>query len=294
MKTKTKILTLIFLLNGFLVKAQTLDIQGLWKVVDNVFDGTTNRLDNLNIIINNDTIEFYSFDSITANGLLSNDTIYLLSGFEYYDIDCIFIVNSDSLLSSTPNLESSNNLSFTRIDLTGDWEQLNFHWNGGISRDTCEIIQERDSVYFYKTTDCFATAYLKKDSIIVTSGFDELGIDYFSMYSNDSFDKVTPLVEAIDRVLFLRLGQTVGIESKQDNSSIQIFPNPTSECVRIVSGDKLIQRIILYSMSGEELKTQYIDNKFADLTISDLIYGMYILEIVFDDNKLIKRKIMKD
>lgn len=71
MKTKTKILTLIFLLNGFLVKAQTLDIQGLWKVVDNVFDGTTNRLDNLNIIINNDTIEFYSFDSITANGLLS-------------------------------------------------------------------------------------------------------------------------------------------------------------------------------------------------------------------------------
>jgi len=47
-------------------------------------------------------------------------------------------------------------------------------------------------------------------------------------------------------------------------------------------------------MSGEELKTQYIDNKFADLTISDLIYGMYILEIVFDDNKLIKRKIMKD
>ena len=47
MKTKTKILTLIILLNGFLLKAQTWDIQGLWKVVDNVFDGTTNRLDNL-------------------------------------------------------------------------------------------------------------------------------------------------------------------------------------------------------------------------------------------------------
>ncbi len=247
----------------------------------------------LDIIINNDTIEFYSFDSITANGLLSNDTIYLLNGFEYYDIDCIFIVNSDSLLSSTPNLETSNNLSFTRIDLTGDWEQLNYHWNGGINRDTCEIIQERDSVYFYKATDCFATAYLKKDSIIVTSGFDELGIDYFSMYSNDSFDKVIPLVEAIDRVLFLRLRQTVGIESKQDNSSIQIFPNPTSECVRIVSGDKLIQRIILYSMSGEKLKTQHIDNQFADLNISDLIYGIYILEIVFDDNRLTNMKIMK-
>jgi hypothetical protein len=113
------------------------------------------------------------------------------------------------------------------------------------------------------------------------------------MYSNDSFDKVIPLVEAIDRVLFLRLRQTVGIESKQDNSSIQIFPNPTSECVRIVSGDKLIQRIILYSMSGEKLKTQHIDSQFADLNISDLIYGIYILEIVFDDNRLTNMKIMK-
>jgi hypothetical protein len=46
-------------------------------------------------------------------------------------------------------------------------------------------------------------------------------------------------------------------------------------------------------MSGEELKTQYIDNQFTDLNISDLIYGIYILEIVFDDNKLIKRKVMK-
>ena len=294
MKTKTKILTLIFLLNGFLVKAQTLDIQGLWKVVDNVFDGTTNRLDNLNIIINNDTIEFYSFDSITANGLLSNDTIYLLNGFEYYDIEWIYILNNNSLISSTPNLESSNNLSFTRINLTGDWEQLNYHWEGGISRDTCEIIQERDSVYFYKTADCFATAYLKKDSIIVTNGFDGLGIDYFSMYSNDSFDKVAPLVEAIDRVLFLRLGQTVGIESKQDNSSIQIFPNPTSDYLRIISEDNRIQRIRLYSLAGKTLIAQNIDHQLVDLNISYLINGIYILEIEFNDNKLIKKKILKE
>ncbi len=47
----------------------------------------------------------FTFDSITAINSLSNDTIYLLNGFEYYDINYIFIVNSDSLLSSTPNLE---------------------------------------------------------------------------------------------------------------------------------------------------------------------------------------------
>lgn len=30
-----------------------------------------------------------------------------------------------------------------------------------------------------------------------------------------------------------------------------------------------------------------------DLNISDLIYGIYILEIVFDDNRLTNMKIMK-
>jgi len=267
MKTKTKILTLIILLNGFLLKAQTWDIQGLWKVVDNVFDGTTNRLDNLNIIINNDIIEFYSFDSIMANGLLSNDTVCLINGFEYYDIDYIFIVNSDSLLSSTPNLESSNNLSFTRIDLTGDWEQLNYHWKGGISRDTCEIIQARDSVYFYKTTDCFATACLKKDSIVVTSGFDELGIDYFSMYSNDSFDKVTPLVEAIDRVLFLRIGQT----SKQVN-----FPDSNAIWnVNYVYSDRTTYEM-LYGLKGDTLINDTLYNKLY--TLSDTILSVENLQ----------------
>jgi hypothetical protein len=46
-------------------------------------------------------------------------------------------------------------------------------------------------------------------------------------------------------------------------------------------------------MSGEKLKTQHIDSQFADLNISDLIYGIYILEIVFDDNRLTNMKIMK-
>ena len=235
----------------------------------------TNRLDNLNIT-NNDTIEFYSCDSIMANGLLSNDTDCLINGFEYYAIDYIFIVNSDSLLSSTPNLESSNNLSFTRIDLTGDWEQLNYHWKGGISRDTCEIIQERDSVYFYKTTDCFATAYLKKDSIIVTSGFDELEL-FFAIAQMIPLIKLYQLKRLTEHIFKIKTNR--GIEKKQDNSSIQIFPNPTSECVRIVSGDKLIQRIILYSMSekieNSNIRTVNFGSKY-------LIYkGNHILETVF-------------
>lgn len=92
-----------------------------------------------------------------------------------------------------------------RIDLVGDWEQLNYYWNDGVDRDTFTIVQDRDSIYFYESSDCFATANFKKDAIIVTKGFEGIGIDYFSMYSNDSFYKVAPLVEAIESILFYRI-----------------------------------------------------------------------------------------
>lgn len=212
MKIKANYIVLIFLLRGLLVQSQKADIQALWSVVDNVFDGTINRLDNHYLEMNNDTVEFYVSDSVMAKGVLSNDTIYVLNGFEHYEIDWIYVANNDSLISSPPNLKNSNSLSFTRIDLTGDWEQLNFNWEGGISKDTCKIVQERGSAYFYGSSDWFAKAYLKKDSIIITAGFEEIGIDFFTMYPNDSFDKVAPLVESIDRVLFKRIDQSVDQE----------------------------------------------------------------------------------
>lgn len=289
MKQILTIMSFIF----FSSYAHSQDFNGLWKVIANVWDGTTERYDNLYFNVRTDSVNFIILDSIVGKGKIKNDTIFILSGFDLYGIDWIQKVNTDSLISSPTNSKHTDNISYKRIDLAGDWEQLNYYWNDRIDRDTCIIVQEKDSIYFYSSAECFATAYLRKDSIIVTKGFKGIGIDYFSMYSNDSFDKVAPLVEAIDRVLFLRLGQTVGIESKKDNSSIQVFPNPTCDYVRIMSDDKRIQKISLYSLSGETLKTQYIANLSVVLNISNLINGIYILEIVFDNNELIKNKIMK-
>lgn len=269
------------------------DFNGLWKVIGNVWDGTTERYDNLYFKVRTDSVDFFQADSIIGKGKIINDTIYIVEGVELDVIDWIRKVNTDSLISSASNSKHLDNISYKRIDLTGDWEQLNYHWEGGISRDTFEIVQKKDSVYFYELTDCLATAYIRKDSIIVTKGFEGIGIDFFSMFSNDSFDKVAPLVEAIDRVLFLRLGQTVGIGSIQDNS-IRIFPNPTSDYMRIELADYQIQKIRLYSLTGEILITRYIDQKSVDLNISDLIRGIYILEIKLVDGKVFKQKIMKE
>lgn len=290
MKQSLIILILIFL--SFSIKSQ--DFNGLWKVIANVFDGSTERYDNLYFDVKNDSVNFLIADSIVGTGKICNDTVYILTEFEFDGIDWIFRVNADSLISSPTNSKHTDNISYKRINLTGEWEQLNYHWAGGVVRDTCEIVQEKDSIYFYSSSYCFATAYLKKDSIIVVKGFEGIGIDFFTMYSNDSFDKVAPLVEAIDRVLFMRLGQSVDIKYVRDNSSIQIFPNPTDDFIRVISKNNLIQRVNLYSLSGGFIKGQNVNNQSLDLYISDLIKGIYIFEIVFKDNQMIRQKILKN
>lgn len=289
---KQNLILLIFVFLSSSIKSQ--DFGGLWKVIANVFDGTTERYDNLYFDVKNDSVDFLIADSIVGTGKISNDTIYVLSGFEFDGIDWIHKINMDSLLSSPTNSKHTDNISYKRINLTGDWEQLNYWWNGGIDRDTCEIVQERDSIYFFSSSDCFATAYLKKDSIIVKQGFEGLGVDFFTMYSNDFFVKYAPLVESIDKTTFIRLGQTVGFENVHDVNNIQVFPNPSIDFIKVVSKDKLIQGIKLYSITGEIIDIKKADTKFVELNISDLSKGIYILEVTINETEKYKQKIMKN
>lgn len=54
------------------------DFNGLWKVVANVFDGTTERYDNLYFNVKTDTVDFIIADSIEGKGKIKNDTILMI------------------------------------------------------------------------------------------------------------------------------------------------------------------------------------------------------------------------
>lgn len=207
------------------------DYKGLWKVQANVWDGTTERYDNLYFDVKNDSVEIFQSDSIVARGKIINDTLFVLSGFEFAGIDWIGKINADSLVSSPANCKQFKNLSFERIDLSGHWLQYIKHWRGEIEIEFCMIVQKRDSVFYYSSTACFATAYIKKDSIVVVSGFEEIGIDYFRLNSTYSFEKVAPLLEAVDYILFVKSnrdvhpGQFTGKYSIEEISSSETIPN---------------------------------------------------------------------
>ncbi|HUH44220.1 MAG TPA: T9SS type A sorting domain-containing protein [Treponemataceae bacterium] len=286
------------------MNAEAVNLQGLWKYYGNVFDGSQKRFDNINISIEGDYVHFYINKTQAAKGFLKNDTIFVEQGYEFYYVDWIRIVNKDSLISSLSANNSIPTFSFSRLDLNGEWEQTNYGRiilpaadvadvaDGAVRAvvgiDTCTIVQEKDSVYFYDSSDLLAKGYLIMDSLILVTGFDGIGIDYFTVLSNDSFYKNSPLIEAIDEVVFSRINNVVGIKELKNNLLKPVVINLTNNQLSVVSENKQIKNVRIYTMQGKIIKTKLVGKNSLGLNISDLVHGMYVLEIQFNDQKKIR------
>lgn len=299
MKKATKILLLITFLSISFVNAETTTLQGLWKYYGNVFDGSVKRFDNINISVKNDSVHFYINETQSVKGFLRNDTIFVEQGSELYFIEWIRIVNKDSLISSISANNSIEILSFSRLDLNGEWEQHNkgrSYSEPGVDglistisyKDTCTIVQEKDSAFFYESSDFLAKGYLKKDSLIVVTGFDGIGIDYFTVVSNDSFYKYSPLLEAVDEVVFSRIEKVVGIKGIKTNLLKPLVVNLTDNQLSVVSENKQIESVRIYSMQGKIMKTEIVGKNSFSIEVSDLLHGMYVLEMQFNNQKKIR------
>lgn len=299
MKTAIKILLLTTFLSVSFVNAETVNLQGLWKYYGNVFDGSVKRFDNINISVKNDSVHFYINETQSVKGFLRNDTIFVEQGSELYFIEWIRIVNKDSLISSISANNSIEILSFSRLDLNGEWEQHNkgrSYSEPGVDglistisyKDTCTIVQEKDSVFFYESSDFLAKGYLKKDSLIVVTGFDGIGIDYFTVVSNDSFYKYSPLLEAVDEVVFSRIEKVVGIKGIKTNLLKPLVVNLTDNQLSVVSENKQIESVRIYSMQGKIMKTEIVGKNSFSIEVSDLLHGMYVLEMQFNNQKKIR------
>lgn len=282
------------------MNAEAVNLQGLWKYYGNVFDGSQKRFDNINISVERDSVHFYINETQISKGFLRNDTIFVEQGSELYFIEWIRIVNKDSLISSLSANNSIEILSFSRLDLNGEWEQTNYGRiilpaadvaDGAVRAvvgiDTCTIVQEKDSVYFYDSSDLLAKGYLIMDSLILVTGFDGIGIDYFTVFSNDSFYKHSPLIEAIDEVVFSRINNVVGIKELKNNLLKPVVINLTNNQLSVVSENKQIESVRIYSMQGKIMKNKIVGKNSFGINVSDLLHGMYVFEMQFNNqNKL--------
>lgn len=92
------------------------------------------------------------------------------------------------------------------------------------------------------------------------------------------------------------LNKTTGDKSSESieadllRSDIKIYPNPAIDYIKI-EGLKGDERLRIFNITGQLMKTLVLTSKRVD--ISDLLPGVYLIEIQTSENNRIIRKIIK-
>ncbi|RLD44522.1 MAG: hypothetical protein DRI86_07320 [Bacteroidetes bacterium] len=85
---------------------------------------------------------------------------------------------------------------------------------------------------------------------------------------------------------------TVSISNSTNETSLNIYPNPTTDVVNIESNE-LMNSVRIYNIAGEEVMYNNTNSELTSIDISGLSNGLYYISINYG-NKIIVRKIIKD
>ena len=89
------------------------------------------------------------------------------------------------------------------------------------------------------------------------------------------------------------VSQIVGLANHQENSSLRIFPNPTSSSTMIRS-DEIMHEIIILDLSGREIeRITNVDSHEYIVNLANYVTGMYLLRIK-TNQQIFQRKIIKE
>lgn len=153
--------------------------------------------------------------------------------------------------------------------------------------------------YYYSATysDFIATAF--------TNTQDDCGVQIHNRFENDFFDFIgyggwyeinqdsQGLALTIQHPL---MGYATFTDyplsvSENNRTEFKIYPNPVSEALFITSEKALINKIAVYSITGEKvLETKFMDDS---VDVSSLQQGMYFLEIISETGRSIQKFIKK-
>jgi len=167
----------------------------------------------------------------------------------FLNTEPLFAGNDFSIVGYAGPLNAISEIDSPYSDCTYQWENEN------------AIFQDSSSLQ----TLAFVSAYGQYDFILTSS--------YVNMNTCTDSDIV--------RITFLHSSQQ-GIDS-EDNTSLEIFPNPASEYISI-SSDRIINSAQIFDINGKLIKL--VSDTFENIDISGLEQGMYFVLIYIDDEVL--------
>ena len=87
----------------------------------------------------------------------------------------------------------------------------------------------------------------------------------------------------------------LGLEDFNNDYSMKVFPNPTSDVLKLDIVNFQNLKFSLYDIEGREILEHLITDKLTDISMEQLGKGVYILSILSDTNQKIKTyKIIKN
>lgn len=272
----------------------------------------------------NDAIYFRK--NITAN--LEHGPVNDKNG-QYHSI-CFYYWQNDTMFSLTDSIDIGNiasesahqfkiygqsSLLSINSSFEGSFDKIILNQNGRVIKDSVEFMAKiqaknkgvrllRTFDYSFKnqTADIFVNDKLVGTWLIAGSNpIQQFRDDYFTIPAiftqNESQIKVKIIAKnnwaSLNYKVFTLLDKDsvyTNINDKSSQLSIQLYPNPASELINIVSDQQLIKTLNIYRVDGTLLQSHQVNDFRCSLNIHQLPKGMYISEIITDTNNSISKK----
>jgi len=89
------------------------------------------------------------------------------------------------------------------------------------------------------------------------------------------------------------LSNSTSIETIKASNNVKVYPNPASNWLYVSDKDNTIKKVMIKDIAGKNiLKINDFKNK-RQIDISALEKGIYFIEMISNDNKLLIKKLIK-
>lgn len=94
---------------------------------------------------------------------------------------------------------------------------------------------------------------------------------------------------------YIRCVRDISPNSIEDNDSFEfnVYPNPASETVAINANSRIVS-ITLYNSIGENVSLNKVNSKTANIDVSSLATGIYIVKVTFVNGEIVSERIAID
>jgi hypothetical protein len=157
------------------------------------------------------------------------------------------------------------------------------------ANDTLYVTNSTGSSILYTYSAPLATLNLADSAItVLASGF----VDSAANSNRPSFGLWVALREGGALIPLPKLENPTSVESLTNNSAAQVFPNPVSDYLNVVSAVDL-SRITIMDITGRVV-TQLNGNKQARIDVSNLSQGIYMVRLETINGEVSTKKIIKE